>query len=256
MSLKDDMMKHRIFVQRLQNTQKDVITSQLDQLRLAAHREAVIGLQASSQATLRDVIAPLKDLGITSLVDIAEYESQFASKVYSKYLEETIAPIDRDILEKVFLTQNMAINTVKKVDGEYVVNEEATKRSISAAYEQFGRRKADELVQIIKDGEVNNLTASEIINNINERVAGLQSTQAGSLALTSVNYSTNVAKTETISQSDVIQYVQWDADAELNHCDYCEEQNGQIWPIDEAPDTQVHYGCNCELIPIENYEQV
>lgn len=252
MSLKSDMMKHRIFVQRLQNAQADVIKSSLETLQKTAKGAALLGTRGKELTNnLRKVMAPLKDTAIDALADIAEYESAFAAKIYTKYLGGQFEPVDRDRLKQLLMTKNMPLNTVKLVNGKYVTDVEATKRSLSAVYDQYGRRKADEMVQLIKDSQVNGWDQTVLAGKIEELSRGLQSTQADILAQTSINYSTSTAKSQTISDSGMVQYVQWDADTELNHCDYCEGNNGEIYPIDEAPDTQVHWGCGCELNPVE-----
>ncbi len=255
MSLKDDMMKHRVFAQRLQNAQFDVIKTHLDILQKAAKSEALSGTaDANLGDVLRGIMASLKDISIASLTDIAEYEAAFASRVYGKYLKEAFEVPTRDNLQKALLNDNMPLNTVKKVGGKYITDMGAQKKSLGAAYSQYGRYKADELAQVIKDARTNQLGATEMVAKIDERVLGLQTAQAEILAATSIAYTTNIAKSQVMANS-VIQYVHWDADTELNHCDYCEEMDGQVWPIDDAPDTQVHWGCGCELIPADNPDE-
>ncbi len=255
MALRDDMTKHRIFVQRLGGTEHKNIMDQLNQLKALAkvHVEKKTNINAV-KILLRDKISSLPDITVQNMIDIAEYESEFSAKVFSKYFEEKIAPADRKVLEKALLNTNMALNTVKthSHDGQQhlVINQNSPRKSLVTTYDQFGRHKADELTQIIKDGQSQGLETSEVVKLIDERVAGLFTAQSKVLATTAINYSTNIAKLQVMEENiAIIKQEQWITDLEPGTCGFCEDNNEEIYDQGDAPECPAHFNCNCEVIP-------
>ena len=47
-----------------------------------------------------------------------------------------------------------------------------------------------------------------------------------------------------------VEYVQWHAEEDHKTCGVCNELDGEIFPLEEAPPKQ-HYHCRCYLIPIK-----
>lgn len=257
MSLRDDMTKHRIFVQRLSGSEKKNIKGYLNKLKEKATFEIAAGTSGDTlKKELRDTMAPLVEDSFNNLVDIASYESEFFAKVVKKNMGLDLKILDDQDLRSKLADATIPLNKVKVIGGETVVNESARNKSIETAYMQFANRKADEIYQTITDGITNNLNKMDILNMVNEKINGLQSTQANTLAQSMVNYVTNFTKLETTNlNSDQISFVQWVRDLEADSCDYCESEDGNVYAIEDAPETDVHWGCKCELIPIDNIEQ-
>lgn len=252
MNLHDDMLKHRIFLQRLSGTQEDVIQSMLKKLLDTAKLEAIAGTRGNALTqSLRSSIEPLQSLAVDSLTDIATYESKFVSKLLNKHFDSNAVPLDAEILNKKLISQNMAINNIKNINGKLALDKSAAKRSISTAYKQYGQRKADELVQVIRDSETKGLGLSETVNSLTSLSRGLQTAQAAVLATTSVNYAANVGKMETLLDNpETVERVQWSSALDSNTCGECESLDGEIFSIDEAPDWPYHWNCACDLIPV------
>lgn len=252
MSLRDDMLKHRIALQRLSVTQKSVIQSSLKQLLDKAKMEATAGTKgAALTASLRSSIASLRDTAIDSLTEIATYESKFVAKLLNTHFNADAQPLDSSVINKELLAQTMAINKIKKSGDGTVLDTSARNRSVDIAYKQYGQRKADELVQIIKDGETKGTGLTETLNFLSERVAGLQTAQAIVLANTSVNYAANVGKMETfLDNPEIVERVVWTNDLDSNVCSDCESLDGEIYSVDEAPDWPAHWNCACDLVPV------
>lgn len=251
MSLRDDMTKHRIFVQRLAGTELENITSYLDQLKNRARLEITIGSFGDTLKTnLRNSIKDLSKSALENMTDIATYESQFSAKTFSKYFDDTVKPVDSETLKKAINNTNIAVNNVKIKSGDLIVDEKAKNKSLITAYNQFGQRKADEITQIIKDGQLVGMTKAETIAAVEERIGGLQTSQARVLATTAVNYTTNIAKSQTISENrDLIKQEVWVSQLEEGTCDYCSDEDGTIYDEGDAPDCPAHWNCMCEVIP-------
>ena len=47
-----------------------------------------------------------------------------------------------------------------------------------------------------------------------------------------------------------VEYVQWHAEEDHKTCGVCNELDGEIFPLEEAPPKQ-HYQCRCYLIPVK-----
>lgn len=244
MTLRDDLLKHRIFIQRLAGTEAKRLEKHLDKLVREARSAVANG---ASNNKLKDVLRrAVKDLetdAIENLKDLAEYEADFSGRVFKKHIRGDINIPDRDKVSKKLLRNNMQIN---------LNSGEGTRRSVDVAHKQFARRKADELAQIIKDGRAQNLANSDIIKNLDERSRGLHKAQARSLAKTSVNHTTTVARSATIAANfKRFNRVQWVSILDSGTTDYCRGQDGNIYPINEGPRPPAHFGCRSDIIPLE-----
>lgn len=247
MSLHDDLLKHQMFVQRLIGTETKSIKLFLSELEKVAIKHVGNDTNINSIKTaLRSVMGPLKDVSIGSMRDIAEYESNFSAKLFSKYFDLSVSPVSAPKLEKALNTNNMAINYLKDgVDGQ--------KKSLATAYNQFSQRKADDITQIIKDGRSLKQEDKEIISKIQERISGLLITQAQSLSQTAINYTTAAARSATIEANpEMGDKVLWVADLEVNeHCSECDELDGNVYNLDEIEEPPLHWGCACHLEPVD-----
>lgn len=250
MSLLDDMTKHRIFVQRLARTELTSIKYFLKLLEKSAKKELSLGTKGRDlNKRLRDSISGLSKTALANMKDIAQYESAFSVKTFSKYIKGDLKTVPLERLESQLLTKNIAVNNVTISDGVATFSNEVHK-SLEVAYRQFGQRKADELTQIIKDSIILKLDNNETEDKISERVSGLQTTQAATLALTAINYTTNVAKEEVMDvNSEFIKEEVWVSQLEASTCGYCEDLHGTVYDEGDAPDCPAHWNCMCEVIP-------
>ncbi len=252
MSLRNDMSKHRLFVQRLVGTEAASITTFLDNLQFHAKKELANGTSGKLlQTRLRDTMKDLHKVAIDNMVDVAAYEAKFSAGLWSKYFDADILSVEKDNLRKSLITDNIAVNNVKlKGTSVLSVDNGATRKSLSTAYKQFGMRKADEITQVIKDAAVNDLTRIETLAKIEEKIAGLHTAQARSLASVAINYSTNIAKSQVIEENrDIIAQEQWVRDTEADSCDECESLDGTVEGAGSFESPPIHWGCRCEVIP-------
>lgn len=245
-TLHDDLLKHQMFVQRLIGTETENIKIFLNLLERTAIKHVANDTEINTLKTsLRGVMRPLKDSGIGNMRDIAEYESKFSASLFSRYFDIEVKSLSAPVLEKALKNNNMAINYLKDgVNGQ--------KKSLATAYTQFAQRKADDITQIIKDGRSLKQVDKDIIAKIQERIVGLSSTQAASLSQTAINFTTGLARSETIqSNPEMPDKVLWVADLEVNeHCEDCEDLDGEIYTLDDIEEPPLHWGCACHLEPV------
>ncbi len=251
MSLSDDMTKHRVFVQRLANLEAESIKAQIAELHRMAKKLLEDGTEGHKlKAALRQTVRKMPEIGLSNMTDFAEYESKFSAKLMTRYLKTEITPVDAEFLRVSLIKTNIGLNNVHIHKGKLLVDEAAKSKSLSVAYSQFARRKADEVSQIISDGLLKATPRDEIFALMDDKRLGLHRAQAETLARTAVNYTANIAKDETVQANrDSIDYVQWISTLEENTCGYCEDLHEEVFAVDDAPDCPSHWNCSCELVP-------
>jgi hypothetical protein len=230
-------------LQRLAGTQADLIRAHVEKLKQTAKGVYTHNEKPSTvNQTLRNAIAPLKDDAIGALGDIAEYESEFTSKLLTKFVDGEVSSVERSSLLKTLEEQNMEINNIDRSLG--------SRKSIDMAYKQFGNRKADELAQIVKDGMYQELEQSEVFYNIDRYIATTIARQIEALAVTSINYASSIGRNETMIQAEQIEYVEWVLDDNvIEHTDYCLEHEGNVYVVGDGPVPPAHWGCQSDLVP-------
>jgi SPP1 gp7 family putative phage head morphogenesis protein len=242
MSIHDDMLKHQILIQRFAGTEYISMRKQLKNLLEKAKLEIVSGSTGTSlKKSLRTNVQSFVNTGIANMLDFAEYEAEYSVKLLKKATKKELKNVAKEKLEKELLTQNMQINNLSRG---------GVRKSLSMAYKQFATKKADEIAQLIMDGKTQQLTASEISQLIEERINGLHSTQARALAKTSVNYTSNLARNEAlVANKDQFDKVVWVSVLDSGTTEYCEEHDGEIYPIDSGPRPPAHWGCRSFVEP-------
>ena len=242
MAMRDDLIKHQVFIQRLAGTEHKAIRTELKNLAEAAKNAVAAGYSGKTlKASLRSAISGFADKGLVNMIALAEYEATFSAKIFNKYLKGELKTPSQTTLINKLKTDNMEINNLSRG---------GTRKSLYMAYKQFGTKKADELAQLITDGQIQGLKPSQIAALIDERVNGLQNTQARSLAKTNVNYTTNVARSTTmLINKDKIDKVIWVSMLDDGTTDYCEEHDGNIYDVNEGPRPPAHWGCRSYIEP-------
>lgn len=239
MSIHDDMLKHQILIQRFAGTEYNNIRKQLKSL--GKYAKTQISNTGNVKKSIRNEVGDFVDSSIEKLLDFAEYEASYSVKLFKKAVKKDLKNPSREKLKKELLTQNMQINNVSRA---------GTRKSLSMAYKQFITKKADELAQIIKDGQLQQLTSSEISQLLDERINGLHNTQARALSKTAVNYTSNLARNEAlVANKDVFNEVVWVSVLDSGTTEYCEEHDGDVYPIDSGPRPPAHWGCRSFVEP-------
>lgn len=232
MSLRDDLIRHQIALQRLAATEANNIKDYLKRLRDTA--KLLSNTQAPDsiiKMALRSIMASLPNTALQSMLDIAEYENKFSIKTFKKYTDQELLPATREALKTALTNTSIGVGQCSDTNG----------RKLTRAYFQFGNRKSDELTQIIRDSRVINRSNSETDDLIDERVRGLQSTQAKSLAVVAVGFVAVTAR--ALIDAPMIWITALDQDV----CFYCEDNHGQL--VDDVGYPPAHWGCRCHIEP-------
>jgi SPP1 gp7 family putative phage head morphogenesis protein len=114
---------------------------------------------------------------------------------------------------------------------------------IQGMTDELAKRMSRSLVDGFENGETINLLIRRVRTETD-----FSNQRAEVIARTETMRAVNGAAWDRYKQYGVEQ-VEWLTALDDRQCDECEELNGKIFPIDEAPDLPVHPNCRCTLAP-------
>ena len=120
---------------------------------------------------------------------------------------------------------------VEKAKGEF--------KGVSDATNQQIRR-------VISDGMVNEQSLKTVSQSIQDATEGIGENRARMIARTETMKAINTAAVDRYKEAG-IQNVSWLAAEDERVCEICGELDGQVFPIDEAPECPAHVNCRCTL---------
>lgn len=232
MSLHDDLLKHRIFLQRMtKDTAKPMYTAIKKTVKLAKKeldKSKNIQYNKLGRKLLRlstEGLAPTLD----KLRALAEYEIRFVNKLLKKYNIEKISKLPE--IDKL-LSVPMSLGLQSK------------NKTIEKAYTEYINTKT----RIITEEIESQKPKEEKISSLNLLLSGILVHQLLSLTNTSLNSIASSIHRE-IFKGAGIEVVQWIAILDNSVCDYCEGLHNQVFKIDDLPDWPAHTKCRCEVVP-------
>ncbi len=247
-ALKDDLLKHQIFIQRLGASHAKDITSTLAKaisIGIKALKNKPEGLTKQDLRVLHtqiiEVVHGIKESQIGLLVDTAVYESKFLIKTLLKHnvIDTAIVPSHGD-LRNIVSKQKMSI-----VSGE-------TKKTIPDVYTHFANTKASEIVLAVGDASLS--PQEEIVDQGTDKLValgvGLFAAQALTLALTTTTQSASAARQDVYIENK-IPLLDWVTELDSDVCPDCEElgANGP-YAADDVDIPPEHWNCRCVLVPV------
>jgi SPP1 gp7 family putative phage head morphogenesis protein len=245
-SLKDDLLKHQIFIQRLGASHaKDITTTLATAINLGikALKTSPAGLSKQDLRVLHtqiiEVVQGIKDSQIGLLVQTAIYEAKFLAKRLEKHL-----------LDNAQIPTDTQLRTAVQKEKMSVISGEQ-KKTIPIVYTHFANTKASEIVLIVSDAS---LEKEDKVAKGTDRLlllgAGLFAVQALTLATTSTTQASSAARQEVYKENN-IPLVDWVTELDSDVCDDCEAL-GDNGPY-EVTDTEIppeHWNCRCVLVPV------
>lgn len=247
MTLRSNLSIHRVFVQKFGAKQSNDIMRVLNEAKELALK--MFQTKSVDKEVLRSYIEPIGDIATTRISELVSYENQFITSQYQTLVNPAIAAVPiANVLKKVF-TKTIDVKHVVKTTKGYRTTMKRGK-SINAAYSQFGRNKADELYSIVNTGIYTQANEDDFVAQINTVVDNKFNAQSLVLALTAVNFSTNIVKDALrLANPEYIIKEQWVADIELNNCSICAALNDSVRDAGEFEQPPIHWNCGCEVIP-------
>ncbi len=248
MSLKDDLLKHQIFLQRLGASHAGDITSTLAKAIALAIRTLKQSPEGLTKQELRvlytkviEIVHGIKDSQVGLLVEAAAYEAKFLVNRLIKHdvINTAIVPNNEDLRSRVS-SSKMSI-----VSGE-------EKKTIPQVYTHFANTKASEIMLVVGDASLE--PKEEIVDKGTSKLVqlgvGLFAVQAMTLALTTTTQSASAARQEVYVENK-IPLLDWVTELDSDVCPDCEElgANGP-YPADDVDIPPEHWNCRCVLVPV------
>ena len=239
MTIRNDLIKHQIFLQRLGATQARII---MDQIRLS-YQSVADGVKRRipveiTKATLKMQTKTLVEKAMQHLKDAALYEAEFIAKRLKArgYTDSLMMPA-QEVIETAVTKTTMGVKSGAKG------------KSLNVAHSQFANRKHSEMLQLVTDDVLQQKPEEKTLEALGLLVAGLFVTQARSLGTTAVTFTAATAREEVFKEAEVPRVV-WSAILDSSVCPDCEALDGDEWNVGENPIPPEHWNCRCVLVPV------
>ncbi len=245
MSLKTDLLKHRILVNRYAVNQSNELQKQLN-VRIRDKIVKAINTNSLSLPQIRKLekqlareIVPIVKQQINALSDYYKYEARFTSRLYKK--EYKLGSLDVPTITK---------SKIRNIETTFITKGQS--KSILESYENFTNNKIRRTIQIVKDAEINNTEKQTVLNQIYNLYSGAVRVQSKTLSLNTILSVMQRARQDLVAKNDslTIEYVMWTNALDSNVCEYCEGLDGEVFEVNNTPDCPAHANCNCEVVAI------
>lgn len=242
MSIQDKIIKHQIFLERFAGGVAQIIQKGLDEARDQIILQSLNNLNTLNtkelQASITSLIRRYTNQSLEQLKELALYEGQFNTKLLKSELEEVVEAT-QEALIAAFLLKAMPVG----------LNDGGTNRKVEPALNKFAEKAARQLVQPVKDAQVQGGDMVEVAAVIAALAAGLVSAQARSVARSASVHASNTSK-DVVYKNNPIEQVRWVSVLDSRTTPYCRRQDGKIYDVGEGPRPPAHYNCRSVVVPV------
>ena len=241
MSIYDDLIKHKILINKYSKSQARSYLADLKEIKKAVKyhiEKSGVTSSKSLKESLKNGVEAITKAQINKLQTFYDYEQKFAVKLFNKHS-------DQEVLNTLSVTRK----DISALDVPFSLFKAPV--SVEDAYTSYTNKVIDKTFRLVSDAEVNGTSKTDLLASINDLYNGLVKTQSDSLALNLINGVSGMVREDIINdnpQLDMNQ-VTWVSVLDSTTCSYCEDLDGQVFDIDDAPDWPAHVNCNCELVP-------
>lgn len=247
MSLKDDLIKHQIFLQRLGAQYAERLRYSLAQgikLVLQLLEKQKKGLTKSELRGLnRELIVNMsliKEEQLGLLIVLSLYEAEFLATVLEK----------NKVVKKAQIPTKAVIST-KVLEKKMSVVSGEEKVTVSKAYDKFLTKKVSQIILAVGDAS---LEAPEDVQKVAEEKLsslekGLFATGALALLTTITTQAASSARQEVYIENN-IPLLDWVTELDSEVCEDCEALGADSpYPADDVDIPPEHWNCRCILVP-------
>lgn len=245
--IQDALTKHQIFVQRYAKGNEKQAAKFIDRLvKQVVGKLSGEDLTDFARARYEQTLVELKSIvaGMSETYDEAllaeiqkfgEYEAEFNFDVLDNNIAVDLTRPSPELIQAAMATDIMQLEPTKG----YTIRE---------ALREFSTRKANHIVQLVRDGSALGQTTQEIIANIQEYAPTMQR-QASTLARTITNHISTSAREITMRENDdVIEGYKWIATLDGRTSVICMARDGQVYQdIDRNPKPPAHFSCRSSI---------
>ena len=192
---------------------------------------------------------------------IVKYQLDVANHYYDVALKEAKALFPDDRRKQKKKARELSASMIRKWNENYV-------RGIKSSYMQNARLQSAymsfRIANALNDGVRDITSADEKKDTMRDRLLNMNALPvllAYKLQKKKMSNAIDNAFAHIVGQATMTAYIDMGLEyvvrvAELDErtCEECEELDGEIYPIDEAPDVMLHSFCRCYYLPLSDIE--
>lgn len=248
MSLKSDLIRHQVFLQRLVKSEVNALVPTLVRARVIAQDMIDKGMtRRTIEQQIYEIMKLLNDLVITNMSEIVDYETRFTYKLLLKHL-------DQGKIDELKKPEPKPIAKIKKEVAKAPVNLVTNQEpmSIEKTIDTFAKKKSKQMALIITDAEVKKEEPSVTKALIAGFITGLVLVQTRSLVSTLINKASELAKEEVFQDNkSLVGNVIWSTELDDAVCEDCEALEGTELSVEDFTDLcPLHSNCRCFATPV------
>lgn len=249
----DATTRHAVFLQRYAGGQAKKAQKTLSRLR-----SRVVGRIANEPTEfqakrLNALLADLDQLLVdgfgniaidvkSGMYDLAANEAGFSTDLYGKSTNvDFVLPSNASLVGAVENTK-MPV----PLDKGMTLNE---------ALEEFGKKKAAQIRQLIRDGVALGDTTPKIASDVSSMMGTLQKREVDAIVRTATNFTSSVARAEVYNQNAaILDGYEWVSTLDGRTTLVCAGRDGEIYQMGVGPMPPAHFNCRSTTIPVVKEE--
>ncbi|MCF5134915.1 minor capsid protein, partial [Pseudomonas lactis] len=250
--LEDAATRHQIYVQRYAGGNLKRVAVFLSRAIKTAKQRVSDGLSAygtkrytsqieTLQGDLRGIYDDLKGQAQLDLSDFGSYEAQFNATMLGRVV--------RAVVQLNVPSAEMVSAAAMADPLELEARKGIQRISISGALDQFGTKKAAEIIGEIQIGSSLGETSQQISRRLTS-IHQLQQDQAGALVRTMTNHIASTARMETLkANDDILKGWRWISTLDSHTTPMCQDRDQRMYGWDD-PKPPGHWGCRSSSLPV------
>lgn len=250
--LTDATTRHQIYVQRYAGGNLKRVASFISKAINTAKARVTAGLSAygtkrytsqieTLQGDLRGIYDDLKGRAQLDLSEFATYEAEFNARMLGKVVK-VVVQLNVPPAEMVVAAALVDPLVLEARKG-------AQRISIAGALDQFGTKKAAEIIGEIQIGSSLGETSQQIGRRLTS-IHQLHQDQASSLVRTMTNHVASTARMETLkANDDILQGWRWISTLDSKTSAMCQARDQHLYGWSD-PRPPGHWGCRSNALPV------
>jgi SPP1 gp7 family putative phage head morphogenesis protein len=250
--LTDATTRHQVYVQRYAGGNLKRVASFISKAINTAKARVTAGMSAygtqrynsqieTLQGDLRGIYDDLKGRAQLDLGEFAAYEAEFNATMLGKVVKLVVqlnVP-SAEMVSAAALADPLILQARKG----------AQRISIGGALDQFGTKKAAEIIGEIQIGSSLGETSQQIGRRLTS-VHQLHQDQASSLVRTMTNHVASTARMETLkANDDILEGWRWISTLDSHTSPMCQARDQHVYAWDD-PKPPGHWGCRSGVLPV------
>ena len=244
--IEDAITRHQIFVQRYAKGREEAYQLYIEDLLEQTRARLTFDLTPESRVRTERLMLDLKALAEQLTGELTEETMDEMRRFMTQEAQFNYEILDTRVVADLSLPN---ANQIEAALSTNIMQLEPTKGyTIRSALAEFGSRKAQQIVQVIRDGTVLGETTQAIIQGIMD-LGSVQKRQAATLARTITNHVATQARDLTMGDNrDILEGYKWVATLDGRTSLICASRDGKIFPIaDDSPKPPAHFNCRSTI---------